>query len=1712
MVRGRIRLILIFIGFLLLLNISKCDYICRIYSGSCSSISCPSSTIKPWDSNKCCYGFTNCTYFPDWGVSACYYANSEDKPAGCDGCCDCSCTDSGWEVTPNNSKCENGYYCDASCQCQEIACFDDSDCDDGKPCTQDTCKNPGQPSAYCTHTNLGSDHLCNPTFKCSTLGDNGYGAGGNYSCQGYCDGSGNCDYAGNCTNCDNYDGWRNYGDYGPGCSNMDDPTAEYWDYFCSDGVCTYSVTSIKDCDDPYDGWYGGGNIEGCGSDPSSQERDYYVNSAGSCTYTTEYCSTKNCDWSDICSYTCNGSEIRAYKDYYVIPNTSTCTYVWGPIVEDCALKNTYESDGCWDYTTGGYIYDYITCSDGSCTYNTYYDSCSGYNLTEYCASGSSYITGIKDCRDYDVAAFDSDGDDSSINGYCKPGKEGYCSDSNPDYCTNKSAGSLISDYCSGAGKVGAIYKEAIVLDVNGNGVYESCTYKDYDPDTNSNTCGTCALNWQWGCSSGDCASSPNTCCGDDANEYAITCSCNLSACFCSGDTKACCAHSDDCVWNNACYLNGTSSDIDGDGVKEYCNSGKWYAYPAIKFVEVDYDEIDRDKETSGTTDKVRVSVEVYDQNNWDMEGVYITIYEPDGTTIAKDQNGNPVNSVQMTCSYLDANNWSCYHDYNPKDDAELGYYDVVIVAKDKEGLTDSVTKDDLFKVNDLSITFSIPTKKTNHVKIEGKVKKISGNSSLSNAKVHCSLNGNNFSSQFDYGENSNTYQETTTDTNGDFVIEFKGSLEPRLSTKREIFCMAKSSGPPYLDGGIGAGLPKIKAEIIKANATIPCYYWLSNITSDYDETRWENASFALGPKDGRYAKGNFSITFEFERVLPSGWIEFYVNGSAHVYIGETSSPSDDDFTINNFTIKNFSSNVKYIQLVPTPEIKIDAIIAHSLTHDLRVNQTARVNITVRAEPDYDLKHAVIGANFSGSSAEETLDTPEFQLDVSEQKTLSLEKEAYLFGPGILNIIPHIRDTNVDSDNDNSYGEFWADALDVCFPGESCYDSWYKIINSPPYGINLTWFGNKDGNKIIDRNKDAPQTADIMYFNITAKDLDAIYSDSEKLYITLRFRSDEGNTYGGNTVTNCVDKEMNLTNKSTGTFFARCWFNAPNSMSDGDLGYFDLEIIVRDNSSLKVISDFDTNNDLFKVEDIIIGDFEIINNTTFAYAEGEAKLISNNQPLFKISAQNCSYNGSIESCGIKPFSSDDCNLSGYNFSCFILDLKLLNKTTSLRYIITNEYNVSGYFDYNITLNGTINSINITDKDKWVNPLDNVWYVINFTNNGNLGWHGRLWNQTRIMVFSRASQNPTRELHVSLNYSDPTSWVNLPKNKTGNFSYFLGKSHWVLGLYNYTAELHYFWPYFNGSFYNQTPNKLNFSIAEGGFVSYRVAAIDLVDWKVPKIVMRTEPLEIKVKGYLVGDMDFDKWEKIQAFEFLASDNNSYAKFRVTKYNINTEEEDEEIPWENMSFNGLTNYWEALIDSSRLSCDNESTIHRVYMVINFTRYGIYKPYVKHKWRDIYNPYFYQEVTIDCGELIKELYLVKPGQANVPLGTKNKRVFIILIQNPGNESKVVNVSIEVGGYAKNWVWLGDVGEKNTQITLTIPRMQGDSYGANSTYVWIENAGRAGYYPVEIIIKDLSGNILFKKKTYINIIMHKMDEIDLYAYLALTLFGAILLTKRKLF
>jgi len=98
-----------------------------------------------------------------------------------------SCTD----VTTNN-WCD--YACDGNCRVGYRGCVgsgssceatfrDWTNCDANEACSGDSC----------------GTNFCDATWRCSSgSGDNAYDAGGDYYCQGRCDGSNNCDYAVNC--------------------------------------------------------------------------------------------------------------------------------------------------------------------------------------------------------------------------------------------------------------------------------------------------------------------------------------------------------------------------------------------------------------------------------------------------------------------------------------------------------------------------------------------------------------------------------------------------------------------------------------------------------------------------------------------------------------------------------------------------------------------------------------------------------------------------------------------------------------------------------------------------------------------------------------------------------------------------------------------------------------------------------------------------------------------------------------------------------------------------------------------------------------------------------------------------------------------------------------------------------------------------------------------------------------------------------------------------------------------------------------------------------------------------------------------------------------------------------------------------------------------------------------------------------------------------
>jgi len=533
-----------------------------------------------------CDDFLVCTDDLCNSASGCYHV---DNIAPCDDFDGCTINDtcSAGICAGMPKDCDDDNLCtDDNCHSGTGQClhfFNNNTCDDSNPCTiLDTCS-----GGAC----LGREACCNNSLdddldfyidcedsdcfedpacvECITDDDC------DHLDHDYCNGSQVMHDEGRCIDnscevevsllddCDTYDGWYNYGDLGPGCSVPDDPTAEERDYTCSAASCTYSVIDTQDCN-PMDGYYGGGNTAGCGNDPSSQERDYYVDSDGNCVYTTTNCNIVDCDSQDICSYVCLGSAIRAYRDYYVVPDSSSCTSVYGSVVDDCSTRASTDTDGSSTaYTVGGTVTDYVSCSAGSCTYSSYPDYCSGTYVYEYGASGSGYVgPNSYQCQNYEYN-YCSAGRYLYRNEYTCSGSPGYC-DSGAGDTLQADCGTDGCEGTCGSGTNGCTYHDR---GCSGS----SCFNNGYNCDSGSSYCSGCSLSWNIG---GEV--SPTTCCGDDSSEHGRVCSDSSANGNCGSDTLACCYGSLDCVDHNGnCQDVGDCAIFGTGGRDSYCSSGTW---------------------------------------------------------------------------------------------------------------------------------------------------------------------------------------------------------------------------------------------------------------------------------------------------------------------------------------------------------------------------------------------------------------------------------------------------------------------------------------------------------------------------------------------------------------------------------------------------------------------------------------------------------------------------------------------------------------------------------------------------------------------------------------------------------------------------------------------------------------------------------------------------------------------------------------------------------------------------------------------------------------------------------------------------------------------------------------------------------------------------------------------------------------------------------
>jgi len=377
------------------------------------------------------------------------------------------------------------------------------------------------------------------------------------SCNGSCP---NCYYKthychGSSTGCED---WKQI------CCDMNTPGAncDSYDLHDPDENQSYCINCSQS-------WNIGGEVSGtvcCGDDYGEYARTRQCSSGCTSNSNDDACcdSSTDCVYNSVC-YSSGWTGCAPWNSNAI----AQCSSGWWSQTEDCSTKPSVDSDGGDVPRTAGTCTDYTTCSAGSCSYTNYADVCvSGTQLTEYYNSGASCLSKTYTCSDFEVSASDTDGGDNpSSNGQCIVGTAAGCSSNAFSTSSGTGGGSDTCVGTCGTGTNSCVYREYYPIDSSDAcpGL-DSCTSKDYDADTNANTCKTCLGDGKWNISY-----IPN-CCGDDANEYVRTRECDGYACTSDPNDNACCDQTTDCVWNDVCYNNGAPHPTQQGAT---CVNGVW---------------------------------------------------------------------------------------------------------------------------------------------------------------------------------------------------------------------------------------------------------------------------------------------------------------------------------------------------------------------------------------------------------------------------------------------------------------------------------------------------------------------------------------------------------------------------------------------------------------------------------------------------------------------------------------------------------------------------------------------------------------------------------------------------------------------------------------------------------------------------------------------------------------------------------------------------------------------------------------------------------------------------------------------------------------------------------------------------------------------------------------------------------------------------------
>jgi len=486
-------------------------------------------------------------------------------------------------------------YCDFVCQCSPVCganCVIDSDCTEGWSCNgqvreyrKDYCNLDNCNCVYrvtisqdcattcydsCTTSKCDvavNPDICIPNADCGSYTCSGGSCTKTCSrtCGAVCGNNEQCgnDFCvGTCGTGVNSCVWRDdlcaTGGPNPPCTCT---AYQDWDADTSSGTCTGCGQS----------WSIGGEVAAtacCGDDSGENKRTRVCSTGSGCT--TDASDDACCNANDKCVYNsvCYSSGTSYCAPWNSNVVTSCSAGSWS-LVEDCSTKASTDSDGGDVPAAAGTCVDYTACSGAACPYTSYPDACVlGTQLTEYYNSGASCSSKAYTCSNFEVAATDTDGGDvPTSNGQCTPKTGAGCSSGAFSTVPGTGGGTDTCQGTCGTGPNSCAYVEFYPIDgADACPGTESCGSKQYDADTNSNTCNTCLGSGKWNL--GGIAN----CCGDDANEYVRTRVCDGYACTTSAADDACCDQTSDCVLNSVCYNNG-------DGLPGVagatCASGVW---------------------------------------------------------------------------------------------------------------------------------------------------------------------------------------------------------------------------------------------------------------------------------------------------------------------------------------------------------------------------------------------------------------------------------------------------------------------------------------------------------------------------------------------------------------------------------------------------------------------------------------------------------------------------------------------------------------------------------------------------------------------------------------------------------------------------------------------------------------------------------------------------------------------------------------------------------------------------------------------------------------------------------------------------------------------------------------------------------------------------------------------------------------------------------